>query len=142
MSNPISLGAAPPATGVSSEQVRAPYIRYNVAINYPYDAGVLQLPVAYTQGQAAPQNPSQLSYTQRQACAQIQVAAPMGQKIVTFDLARLGAPCVAPDPTPTNPNETLMSAVITPIAPIIDANGGASLYQMTGTYIYSLAKPY
>lgn len=128
----------------SQAQQQAPYLVYDLRVRTHWDSGQLQMPVAYVTNQAQQTggNPAALPQSARQPSANIQVFAPLGWKIITFHIVRAGAPPVAPDPTPTDPNnEILRLADTEDMAPQISPDGRTYLYGMTGTYIYSLIRP-
>lgn len=131
-------------TNVSQAHLAGPYLRYDLRVEYLYDSGTLQLPVAYTTAQeqdnATPAE--QQTYQNRPPAEVVQVCKPYGRKVVTFDIIRIALEPVAPDPTTSNPNEVLKRAKVKPYAPKLHVNGIDYLFRIRGRYVYDLYRPY
>lgn len=141
----LSLLQSPSPIQVSPDQLIAPYLVYKVRTYYHWDNGTLQLPVAYTTPttQTTGQQVAYTApYTQRQAASVVQVTAPHGLKVVTFEIARLGAKPTLPDPTPQSSNEVLGVMDVQPEAPTLGSDGRTYIYKVSGVYLYRLLQPY
>ncbi len=108
----------------TSDDEKYPYLVYDVYVTYSYDSGLRQLPVSDT-GEA----PADV----------VRLHAPISRKVVTFKARRLGAKPDAPDPTSTDPNEVLESAVVTPAVPL--PGDGTWTWEIAGRYEYFLLRP-
>lgn len=124
---PPAFSPTPQAVGIPSEEV-------------------IQTP---QYGQLAPQQASGSGATvpdtaasNRPAAKIIQVGAPTGEKIVRFEIARLGAQPEIPDPTPRNENEVLAFSRVQISAPQPSADGNDFVWSAVGVYVYHLSQPY
>ena len=125
------------------EAAKGPYDKYEISSKYVWDSGLLDLPVAYFTG--SQQNVAQPGYSQplnhRLPASQIPVSAPLGYRVVTFDVARWGAPVTMPSPLPANANEVLLYAEVEPYGPILQPDGRTFYQQARGRYVFALVQP-
>lgn len=133
-----------PQSQVSDAHLAGPYLRYNLQVDYLFNAGTIQLPVAYVTGQeqATAVPAAQQVYQSRPPCEIINVTKPYGVKVVTYDIIRVNLSPLAPDPTPSNPNEVLHKARPRVYAPKLLPNGRDYGYRIRGRYVYLLYQPY
>lgn len=128
---PLNSGVPDAATATgpfSPDQTSSPYLVYNVKSRFIYDAGILGIPAATD----AEGDEADMQF--------VKVCSATAYRIVTFELARIGLPCVPPDPTP-NTGETLIKAEIEDTAPNPSADAGSLLWRRSGYYLFALTVP-
>lgn len=151
------MGSIADGSQFSADQLIFPYKEYSLTTRYIYNSGCLQIPLAPAPSVAAAlDNPilSELTppatvdgipeplLADRVPAVVIQVSEPWGRKIVSFRAVRQTIQPVLPDPTPTNTNETLLSAEFDLKAPKLVNNGQSYEWTAEGTMVYALAAPY
>jgi hypothetical protein len=121
----------PSPSGFSLAHQVNPYHLYDLSVQYKWDSGVLDCPVAYHQ--ADPSNTA--------TAAAVQASKPQGRKVVTFHMRRQGAAPQIPDPNSAAANEKLLTADVVLKEPNPSADGGNYLYEAKGVYVYMLYAP-
>jgi hypothetical protein len=113
---------------IAPEQVQAPYLVYRYRDHYEYDSGLLSMPLSGLTAGPAP--PSTLLVVQARRAATY--------RIVEFEIVRVGDKPVLPSLVSPNPNEVLLSASVTPQAPVVGPDGCNFTYGVSGRYVYAV----
>ena len=114
----------------SLEHQQAPYLKYDLLVNYHWHSGKLPLPVAYHTGSGVGAS--------QEVC---RVHKARGVKVVTFDIERLGRPPEIPAAETADENEELIEASVNPLPVTLDAEGRIKRYRVSGRYVYSCSRP-
>ena len=118
------------ASGASRDARTARYDVFGCTVDYEYESGLVQAPVA--------QAPS--TGTPKPAAVFGRRAAPAGTKTVTYFGRRTGAWPRLPGPS-ADPNLVLLSARTIPEVPVLDVSGGLYVYACHVVYVYGLVQP-
>src|SRR5262249_28144161 len=100
---------------LSPDQQTGPYAVFSAATTYEYESGLLQGAVAKIP--ASPGAPPVRAKILR-------FAAPIGRRIFSWMISRIGKKPLLPSPDTNDSNEILESAKISPLAPEMDAAAG------------------
>jgi hypothetical protein len=115
----------PPASVLNQADAGLLYEQYLVLTEYYWNSGLAQLPVAGPDGSE---------------CRVVKLSAAWGKKIVRYTARRSHLQPDLPSPVTTNPNETLMTARVTPTYEATP-DGKEYLFTAEGRYDYALARP-
>ena len=118
------------ASAASPDGRGARYDVFGCTVDYEYESGLVQAPVA--------QAPS--TGTPKPAAVFGRRAAPAGTKTVTYFGRRTGAWPRLPGPS-ADPNLVLLSARTIPEVPILDDSGNLYVYACHVVYVYGLVQP-
>jgi hypothetical protein len=118
------------AAAVSQEGRGARYDVFGCTVEYAYDSGVVQSPVAQAPSTGTPK-PAAVFGRRR---------APAATKTVTYFGRRTGAWPRLPGPS-ADPNLVLLSARTIPEVPVLDVSGGLYVYACHVVYVYGLVQP-
>lgn len=122
------LGAANAGdTRFSVDHIQSPYGVYEVRTEYIWESGIVQSAVA----QESDATDSRI----------LKLSGAYGKKVVTWTATRVGIPPVLPAPVGASGNEVLLSAVIRPRAPDLEASGTTLEYEVSGEYVFALLRP-
>jgi hypothetical protein len=113
----------------TAEHQQHPYTQYIIKVDYLWDNGVLQLPMA---------EPAEGTLVE---CEVVHHCAPYGKKVVSWTATRAGVKPILPDPTPQDDNEELEGFVVSPLSSVLQADGVTKMYKVTGVYTYILKTP-
>jgi hypothetical protein len=109
----------------------APYGRYSCTIEYEYDSGLVQAPVAQAPTTGTP----------KPAAVFGRRHAPLGKKTVRYYAERAGAQPLVPPPSPDDSTQTLLSARVVPDQPFLEPGASTWVFKVAATYVYALSQP-
>lgn len=113
----------------NSLHLEFPYQLYSSWATYVYHDGTLQLPVAVAEDGST--QPSEI----------IQAASPYGRLEVQWEVARLGAKPMIPNPRPSVVGRYSSESAITVHNPVLVDNGDDYLFVVTGVYVWYFDVP-
>jgi hypothetical protein len=109
----------------------ARYDLYGSSVDYSYNSGLLQIPVAVDPSTATP----------RPLCTIVRTAAPIGQKVVLYFARRVGAQPLFPYPEPDSATQVLLTARVRAETPPLDDAGTNRIFVGACVYIYAMIAP-
>ena len=132
---PGPVGRVLPAGGVAvptgDPGEEAPYGQYACTVEYRYDSGMVQAPVAQAPSTGTPKPAAVLGRRY----------APVGTKTVRYFAERAGAQPLVPPPTPDGAAQVLLSAEVVPDQPCLEPGANNWIFRVAATYVYALAQP-
>jgi hypothetical protein len=132
---PGPVGRVLPAGGVAvptgDPGEEAPYGQYACTVEYEYDSGMVQAPVAQAPSAGTPK-PAAVFGRRR---------APAGKKTVRYFARRAGAQPLVPLPAADDATQVLLSARVVPDQPFLEPGASTWIYTVAATYVYALAQP-
>src|SRR5205823_4980386 len=126
-------GLYPGFTFVSPDNAQGPYQTFVSQNEYVYESGLSQ--------QAVGAAPSPVGVPPVR-CRLVQLHAPIGRRVYTWAVERLGQKPTLPHPESDDPNEVLAEAHVFPRAPELNATATAHVFYAEGVYTYYLLEPF
>jgi hypothetical protein len=119
------------ASGASRDARTARYDVFGCTVDYEYESGLVQLPVAQAPSAGTPKPAAVLGRRN----------AAVGTKTVRYFAERAGAQPLVPPPSPDDSTQTLLSAKVVPDQPYLEPGAATWIFKVAATYVYALAQP-